>query len=234
MTISLTERLLKRPFEYVENELHPDKHNNGASKTSLAGRHVLYRGAKFALAPVAFITCTLDTIVGLGYGLGTIRTLGTHKPTWEKTIIHLRHSREILLISYAFFLTAINPRADFPKTGTVISSDGRGLTTNLVFEPIKKVGINCRESDNFLKKHVASRLTYALLAISCLVTRAVDGIIGVPAAALSILTCGSVKFGSLHNVAYRGLQTTGIIDDLFYCTIKFINPWAGIFPSDNP
>lgn len=106
----------------------------------------------------------------------------------------------------------------------MISGDGDGFLSDLVINPLKDIARSCYNSDNFLKRHVASRLTYALLAVSCLVTRAVDGIIGIPAAGLSILTGG--KFESLNNLAYRTLQAPGIINDLFYCTIKFINPWT--------
>jgi hypothetical protein len=58
------------------------------------------------------------------------------------------------------------------------------------------------------------------------ITRLVDGIIGVIAAVLSFLTLG--KVASINNVAYRALQAPGIVKDLFKCTIKFINPWAGV------
>jgi hypothetical protein len=95
----------------------------------------------------------------------------------------------------------------------------------LVINSLKALARSCYKSDNFLKRHVASRLTYALLAVSCLATRVADGAIGVAAAGLSVLTGGN--FESLNNLAYRTLQAPGIINDLFYCTIKFINPWTG-------
>lgn len=176
------------------------------------------RGAHLLLTPASFITSAVDTIIGLGAGLGAICTLGKNKQTFKVACNHLSSSDKLFVRPYVNFLKTINPEAK-------ISGDGDGFLSDLVINPLKNIARRCYNSDNFLKRHIASRLTYALLAVSCLVTRAVDGIIGIPAAGLSILTGG--KFESLNNLAYRTLQAPGIINDLFYCTIKFINPWTG-------
>ncbi len=107
----------------------------------------------------------------------------------------------------------------------LIGIGGNGFITHFVTDALKNIARDCYRSENLLIQHVASRLTYAVLAISSLVTRAVDGVIGIPAAGLAILTFGKIE--SLNNLAYRSLQTPGIVEDLFYCTIKIINPWTG-------
>jgi hypothetical protein len=197
-----------------------------SDQTNFLQRHILARGTHFILSPASFITSSLDTIIGLVAGIGAICTLGKHRPTLNVTMDHLSGSTMLLARPYVHILLAINPQAKFPGNRDIaISGDGDGFISDLVINFLSSVAIMCYESDSFLKRHVASRLTFALLAISCLVTRAVDGIIGIPAAGLSILTGG--KFESLNNLAYRALQAPSIINDLFCWTIKFINPWAG-------
>lgn len=214
-----------------------------SDKTTFLKKHVLARGAHLLLAPASFITSAVDTIIGLGAGIGAICTLGKHQPTIKAAFNHLSSSNKLVVRPYVNILQTINPKAKFSGDlanqpyvvrylaqctdykPPMISGDGDGFISDIVINSLKNVARACYNSDNFLKRHVASRLTYALLAVSCLVTRAIDGIIGIPAAGLSILTGG--KFESLNNLAYRTLQAPGIINDLFYCTIKFINPWTG-------
>jgi hypothetical protein len=196
-------------------------------KTTFLKKQVLARGAYFCLTPAAFITHAIDTIIGLGIGLGALCTLGIHKPTVKMAINHLSDSKQLFANTYINFLKFINPGAYADLNSSqepTISAEGNGFLSDFVDKPLRDLARDCRNSDNILKRHITSRLTYALLAISCLVTRAIDGIIGIPAAALSILTLG--KFESLNNLAYRTLQAPGIIRDLFICTIKFINPWT--------
>lgn len=39
---------------------------------------------------------------------------------------------------------------------------------------------------------------------------------------------GTDKVASINNLAFRTLQFSGILHDIFYCASKIINPWAGI------
>ena len=209
--------------------------------TNLLKKHVLARGAHLLLIPTSFITVAVDTIIGLGAGMKAIFTLGKDEQTFRVAYKQLTSSNKLFAKPYCHFLLTINPEAKFSgsaanqlfianqlglATQATIHADGNGFLSNLMIDEIKKTTRACYNSDNLLKQHVASRLTFALLAVSCLVARAVDGIIGIPAAGLCILTGG--KFESLNNLAYRTLQAPGIINDLFYCIIKFINPWTGV------
>ncbi len=221
-------------------EFYVDRNWVQPRKINFFKKHVLARGAHLLLTPASFITSAVDTVIGLGAGVGAICTLGKHTQTFKVACNHLCRSNRLFVRPYVNFLQTINPKAKFSGNAAnqpyiarylglvkqaTISGDGDGCLSDWVINPLKGIARSCYNSDNFLKRHVASRLTYVLLAVSCLVTRAVDGIIGIPAAGLSILTGG--KFESLNNLAFRTLQASGIISDLFYCTIKFINPWTG-------
>lgn len=210
---------------YVDiNFIHPER-------ASFLEKEVLVRASYFLLAPASLITCALDIIVGLGAGLGVIWNLGKNPQTFKITCNHLLSSKLLLVKPYVNLLKTINPEAKFSSEKSylwyrpAISADGDGFLTDLIISPLKELGRNCCKSNNYLKRNVASRLAYGLLAISCLVTRAFDAVIGVGAASLSIFTRG--KFEDLNNLAFRALQAPGIINDLFYCLIKSINPRSG-------
>lgn len=196
-----------------------------SEETSFVKKQVLARGAYLILAPASLVTSAVDAIIGVGAGIGAICALGKHKPTCQFTIKHLHSSDRMIAEPYVNLLKALNPDFELTEGRSLIGAMGHGFTSHFIREPLKEVARSCYDSDSLLKRHVASRLTYALLAIASVVTRAVDGVIGVPAAALSLLTLG--KFESLNHLAYRGLQVPGIINDLFYCTIKLVNPWTG-------
>jgi hypothetical protein len=220
---SLTYSLTEAADHYVNHNLVQ------SNETTFLKKQILARGARFVLTPASFISSALDTIIGLGAGIGAILTLGTHASTFKVAINHLSNSKMLVALPYVNILLTINPEAKVAENSTnkykppMIRADKDGLISDIVINSLRNVARTCYNSDNFLKRHVATRLTYVLLAVSCLVTRVVDGIIGIPAAGLSILTGG--KYESLNNLAYRTLQTPGIIYDLFYCTIKLINPW---------
>lgn len=234
--INVTHETTHRAKKYI--------YETWASSTRPAKKHILARSAHLILAPASLIPVAVDTIIGLGAAIGTLFTFGKHVPTYRITFNHLDSARKFLVYPYVNILRTINPEAIFSGNieaasyqttrsthsssyqAKMLSWKGVGLIGGLVFAILKKSAGECYNSRYFLNRHVSSRLTYILLAVACVVTRVADGIIAVPAVGLSILTMG--KFESLNNLAYRTLQFPSIINDLFYCTIKFINPWAGI------
>jgi hypothetical protein len=139
----------------------------------------------------------------------------------------LESSKPLLYAPFLNFLHFINPKAALSSSTKppMIDATGNGFIAGKVIGSVKNIANGCRNSHNFLKREVASRLSYVLLAVAAVVSRAIDGVIGIPAAALSILTGGT--YVSLNNLAVRALQATGIISDLYYCCIKFLNPLAG-------
>lgn len=235
---NLTHSLVKPAEHYIsQNWAHSEDAN-------VFQKHVLARGGYLLLSPCYAITSALDTIMGIGSGIGAIATGGTHWTTYKFSMLHLDSSRRIVVYPFASLLGTLNPQAKFSNslrymsrrtqlaaniTGksyeAFITGSGDGFIADAVSEPLKNVARRCYNSDNPFTHHVASRLTYLILIISSVVTRAIDEIIGIIAGTFSLLTLGKVE--SINNLAYRALQAPGIVKDLFYCTTKFINPWAG-------
>jgi len=197
---------------------------NWAQSDRFLKKHIFARGAFLVLAPCSFITSAVDIMVGLGVGIGAICSFGTNYRLVKVTFNYLSSSNKIVLRPYVNILSAIKLEDTFPQNMRVLSPHGDGFLSNIPSEYLKSKARECYDSRNLLKRHLISRLTYILLAIVCLITRVIDGIISIPAAGFSILSGG--EFGLLNNLAYRTLQAPGIINDLFYCTLKFINPWA--------
>jgi hypothetical protein len=178
---------------------------------------ILGRCANVILAPTALITCALDTLMCLGAGLGAICTLGMKKSFVDKMIVHFHETSQILAEPYLQLLTAIAP--PYPEYTRY-----NGLFCNLV----QPLGSNIKNlispNNNFLKRHVASRLTIALLVTSLVITKVIDGVIGVIAAPISLVMAG--KFKKLNTLALNGLYATNLIGDLMCLSIAIINPKA--------
>lgn len=199
----------------AKTELQFEKSDNFVKK------HVKGRCARLILIPASFTTCALDTIYGLGVGIGAICTGGKKAKLSTTAFNYLTNSNLMLSIPYSNLLRMINPKADVsPKA----LSHCDGVLSHTVNFSLKGLASKYYQSTNSFKHHVASRLTYALLAVTCIVARTVDGIIGVAAAILSIVTVG--KFTRLNDLAWKTLQPTGIIEDLWFCTMHCINPNA--------
>src|SRR5205085_7208029 len=71
-----------------------------SDKTTFLKKHVLARGAHFLLAPASFITSAVDTIIGMGAGIGAICTLGKHRPLFKVAFNHLSCSNKLLVRPY--------------------------------------------------------------------------------------------------------------------------------------
>ncbi len=234
--VNLNKTLVEPAASYIDDNWV------GSENTNFLKKQVLARGGNLVLTPWSATINVADTIIGISAGCASIATVGKHKSTYDFALLHLDSSRKVLVRPYTRLLKTINPQAPFTRaprrnerwmtvlmdsntSDPLINGDGDGFITHYVWEALRNKAHDFYNSSNWGKRHIASRLTYALLAIASLVTRAVDGIIGVIAAGVSFLTLGKIE--SINNLAYRALQAPGIVKDLFYCTIKFINPWAG-------
>lgn len=209
-------------------------------------KQIFSRGAYLALAPLSIITVALDTIVGIGAATMTLLTLGCYKKSYSISRSHFYIERGFIN-PYLFLLRSINPNSPFQQSFDDVMSDGtrflsalkgeiplkefkigiqgNGLFSNLVIKPLIEKATDHQNSNNFLNKHIVSRLTYALLAISCVITRVADAAIALPAVALSLITLG--QFNSLNCTAIRALYAPRLAFDLYFCLLKIINPWAG-------
>jgi hypothetical protein len=189
--------------------------------TTFVKKHILARGAYLILTPASAITCALDTIVGLGYGFECICSRGKSIRLYTYTSQYLPAANSLLSLPYLNFLRAFNPEAKVTKDAK-ISCEGIGFITNFTAMPLRNLGRTCHSSSNVFKKHICSRIIYVLLVPTILITRVADGIISVPATFVSLVLLGKVH--SMNNLSFRSLQSTGIIQDLFFCTVKFMNP----------
>ena len=217
-----TDNIAKPMARYVLNNWVYSPDTNFVKKQ--IGARVAFLGG----IPLSATTTILDTLVGGIAGLGSILTLGRHKPTNRFHIYNIEVSRVIVVFPYGSLLKVINPSNEFtPKTKEnriLIDSNGDGLVSNFVLPKLKNYARKFAGSENVFKMHVLSRLTFALTAIAAVVTRVADAAIGLVAAAFSIITLG--LYPSLNNLASRGLQAPEIIKDIYYAAIKTINPWA--------
>lgn len=207
---NLSELILIPAEKYVDQQLA------FSDQASFFQNQILARGANLLLVPTSLITCALDTIVGIGAGIGTILTVGKHLPTCQFACNHIKQSFQLLPHVYASLLRAIHPQASLGDTKL------KGVVGFV--DPIWEKANTYSLSDHFLKRHVASRLTFALALVASVVTRAVDGIFGICFAALSLLTLGKIE--KMNEVAYNTLKASGVIRDLFFSTLLILNPWA--------
>lgn len=207
---------------YIDKKL---VHN---AKSNFFQKEILSRGLHLLLVPASVIPNALDIIIGLGASLGAIMTLGQKPAIIQFAYNHLVGLSFLISFIYKNALQTMNPHIIFGSKKNAsspwISCIGNGLVTDEVHKSMEKVAITYRDSHSLFKKHIASRLSYVLLAAACLVTRAIDGALGALAAIFSLITIG--KIPSINNIAVRGLQAPAIILDLFGCTIYFINPWT--------
>jgi len=219
---NLTEYLPDRGMRYLEAKY------NISDKCYEA--QFLARAGYFVLMPLSIITCAIDTIIGIGFGLANIFTGGTRKGTAAHTKNFLESSIYIIAEPYQCLLQLVNPRAGFePDCGDYFFSTNPNCEDSFLTEIVREFlcdkAEEYRGSDNsFFKRHIASRLTYALLTISLVISRIADGVIGVVAAPFAVLTFG--KFEILNNLAFQGLKTPGIISDLVLNITCTVNPWA--------
>ncbi len=203
----------------VDSYIHQNWVNS--NETNFLKKQVLARGGFLILAPTSLIISALETMIGLGIGLGSICTFGMYKEKVQDARYFIESSHALVAHPYGYIVKTINPQAIFCEAG---KSMPNGLLSSCLYEPAKKNINNCLNSNYFLKRHIVSRLIFGLLGISLVITRIADAIIGIPTAGFSILTCG--KFRSLNHIAYRGLVAPLIIHDFFFCTMGIINPWA--------
>jgi hypothetical protein len=186
-------------------------------------KHVYARFARVIMIPLSFTAVALNTLYGLGNGFAAICSGGKKQNFVVKARNYLNSSNYLLSQPFFNLLCAVNPTANISPNA--ISNNGivnNGLLTNFVDKKIRGLAQTCHTSKNPFKHHVVSRLTYALLGVACLVTRVVDGVIGIGAGACALLAAG--KSTTMNDIAWKALQTPGIIEDLWFSIMYVINP----------
>lgn len=220
----------------IKNKILPES-------KSFQKRHVVSRLANLAVAPLSVLTSSVDGLLGLGLGLASVAVAGTKAKLNTQALLQLEALQELPSRSFYLLLKTLNPNASIVSQSVTrrrhedyedvhlsdIFSYGHdeGRLHQIfsgILSSITQLGHDCYNSESKFKRQVTSRLTFGLLAVSCVVARIFSLVIGVASGVLALLTLG--KFEAVNTLAYKGLQITGIVRDLFFCAMKCINPGA--------
>ncbi len=120
----------------------------------------------------------------------------------------------LLAIPFYSLLKFINPEAK-------INCGKKEITiTDMIWNRIEP------QADKLNKQGVlgslASRGVYVALLITTIVTRVFDLVVAVILVPASLLTGG--KFKVLNESVFKGLGVGAVVKDIYYCTLKIINP----------
>ena len=189
---------------------------------SFKKKHVYGRFAHAIMIPLEFTAVALNILSGLGNGFLAICTGGKKTSFYTNAVNHLNIANYLLSQPFFHLLRTINPEAKI--TPLKSSAEPGGLLTGYIKFKFLTAAGNFSASKKFFKHHVASRLTYALMGIACLITRTVEGIIGLIAATCAIITGG--KITKLNVLATKGLQASAIIADLWFSIMHTLAPTA--------
>lgn len=186
-------------------------------------KEVVARIAHFALILPSVAGGVLDGLVGLGGMAVTIISCGSFPNLTDDAFDRLYGFQEVLTGPFRHLLKTFNPGDKFSfSSSLIVSAGGMGLISDLVINKIHQFAQNCRYSEHFVLNSLAPRLSYLILAITCIFTRAIDGVIGIFVSFAALVTFGTIK--EINNAAYRALQAPNIIGDLLLCAKMCLNP----------
>lgn len=197
------------------------------------------------------ILSALETILGVGIALTTAITFNCFN-TYDWAMRHLPASHMIPSFMIAMLFHTLNPKSAVSTSSDVRSSlcyydflndndfleDGAlpkpsrvlhlAVLTDIVIDRVtyraKKLGTRRRQG--CLKKEVATRGAYLLLAIACVVTRTFETMITIPTTLGAFCTCG--KYPTLNTIAFNTLEAPGaIIQDISFCIMRMFDPNTG-------
>lgn len=134
--------------------------------------------------------------------------------------IHAKFYQKMSAAQYRF-CAMLQTKVEEPS----ISMEGHGILTNcLVHGILRDYARSFTDNGNV----IAAKFTFFIMAPAAVLTRITDLAIGIVATVGAICTLGTQP--SVNHLAFRGLQITGIFNDLFYCTAKLVNSQAGRAP----
>jgi hypothetical protein len=196
---------------------------------------VVIRMKHLGIAVFSPLMALVDMGIGIGSGAVELWTLRRRTPFISASKNLEEGSRLFVALFYANLLRALNPNAGFLEEHHEGVRDcrqeslsyyfGDGLVRASLIKRISCLGRSLNFSESIFHRQISSRLTYVLLALAVVITRAVEVIFGMVAAFFSLIFLG--KVASLNRYAYRGLQATGMIGDVSYCVFKMIYPCLG-------
>lgn len=184
--------------------------------------HFMSRGLTVLTGVATPFTTALDTIIGLGAFLGAGVTLGRIDYFNKHMSNHLHSFKVLPSRTMRSVVKFFKPKAKFGKKVDFKN----GLITECVKTTLNRALAICsREDSNIFNRKITTRLI-ALLQIVASITRIADFCIGLVATLLVVITLGSSE--SINDIAFRGLQITGLVTDILEACIKFLNPSADL------
>lgn len=187
----------------------------------------------------------IDTVIGIAAAITSV-VVGTDSNISSKFIPiaqnHLASTRKCL--SNVFFRVLNSIDADIqlkPRTssnGIIVCSQGDGIFTGKCRQILTNIFRSTAEEDvTPEEKHIYTRICYLAFGLAAPLLRTADFAIGILAVIAAIVAQGWIavnagqinphqrdQIDSLNNLAYRGLQIGGIVDDLFFSLINFQEP----------
>lgn len=181
------------------------------------------RGRYLILGPGYVIGSAIDIIAGIVVGCAGVVSFGLYKPVVDQASDLLWESSKPLSLLFHCFISAVNPE---PCLRSCLDLTGDGLITQQIKPHLIRYIRDCQESDSIIQRHLVARALGVSMALVMIVTRITDLALGLIAASLAIGLMPLSCFGNgfLNITAYRGLQGTRILYDLFQCTMIILNP----------
>lgn len=140
------------------------------------------------------------------------------------------HGTLLLPDIYKSFLGVLYPNMPQEINAKIESQDEKKELRSYANEKIQnllKKGDAYSDSQNVVVRHVVSRATYVVTAAVSVISRLALGVLGAGAALLSFIPYVHKKSQFMH-FAYQELQVLGAVQDVFYCAVKFLNPWTEV------
>jgi hypothetical protein len=152
----------------------------------------------------------------------TVCTGGTNSKIWENGRMHATGFTDLFSVPFMHLVKVINPNAK-------LSTPSPGLLARFPYR-LRAVAKELfkNKNNNVFKRHFLTRAIYVGVIPYCVVTRVADGIIGVPLGIAALLIGG--RSPTLNNAAFEALRAPLLVDDLFFCCIRAMNPSTGIEP----
>lgn len=199
------------------NQYLKDTHHSYAEAESFLDREVVTRVKYAASIPLGILESVCGSVCGLVHGTHALVSVGTVRRFNVKGNRHLESFRHLLINPYQSIMKTINPDTRFRE-----QNHEDGIIAGPVLSRIRNFCDSIYDSEYWINRNVSARLSHLLEPLVSVVTRVADFCIGCVAALFSVLALG--KCDLANHFAYRGLQSTAIVDDMFRAVRKFMAP----------
>ena len=187
-------------------------------RTSFFQKQITRRGACVIFACTTGSACAVDTIIGMGAATAALLTFGKLPKLSKFAFSHLASSTTLGGFPYIGLLSALNFES--------LPIEGGNVKEPFFGKPLIKAAEDYAKSTHWAKRQISSRFTYALFALTSLVTRVAQIILALITVPLAFLSLG--KFKAMNAFALQNIQASCLIYELFMCAHKIVNPQAAV------